>query len=115
MANASGFVYYVSIAGITGTQAPNATMVANSLARLRRHTDLPIAVGFGIATAEQAAGFATVADAVVVGSAIIKVIKANLDGGGNPLPDLTKKVLGFVSELGQAVRAVPHSDRRKAI
>jgi tryptophan synthase alpha chain len=115
MANTSGFVYYVSIAGITGTEAPNATAVGASLARLRRHTDLPIAVGFGISRPEQAAEFATVADAVVVGSAIIKVIKANLDGNGRPLPELKEKVLGFISELGQAVRAASRNNRRKAI
>jgi tryptophan synthase alpha chain len=115
MANATGFVYYVSIAGITGAGAPDATMVKNSLARLRRHTDLPIAVGFGISTAKQAAEFSTLADAVVVGSAIIKTIKANLDSDGKPLPGLKEKVFGFVSELRRALDGSPQKDRRKAI
>lgn len=115
VANASGFIYYVSIAGITGAQAPDAAMVAKSVARLQRHTDLPIAIGFGISTSEQAAEFATVADAVVVGSAIVKVIKANIGDDGKPLSGLVEKVLGFVSNLGQAVKATRKSDRRKAI
>lgn len=115
LANTSGFVYYVSIAGITGAQAANAQTVGAALARMRRHTDLPIAIGFGISTPDQAAEFATVGDAVVVGSAIVKVIKENLDAEGRPLPSLTENILGFVATLGRAVRSAPRTARRKAV
>src|SRR5690606_19716496 len=68
--NASGFLYHVSITGITGTRAPDISAVAEAIVRIRRHTGLPIAVGFGIRTAEQAAAVARIADGVVVGSAL---------------------------------------------
>ena len=73
--NASGFLYYVSIAGITGTRVGEADAVAGALARIRAHTELPIAVGFGIRTPEQAARIAETADAVVVGSALVDAVE----------------------------------------
>ncbi len=111
LANTSGFVYYVSIAGITGTAAPDANMVGRALERLRRHTDLPVAVGFGISTPAQAAEMAKVADAVVVGSALVKIVKANLDADGKPGAKLVSSVLSFVTELSDAVSAVPATSK----
>lgn len=104
LANSSGFIYYVSVAGITGTQSSVAATVKAALARLRRHTELPVAVGFGIRTPEQAAEIADFADAVVVGSAIVSVVAENLDGTGAPLPGLVDKVIARVAGLAQAVR-----------
>jgi len=104
--NASGFVYYVSITGITGTQAAAIDSVKGHLDRIRSFTDLPLAVGFGIRTPEHAAEIAGVADAVVVGSALVDLLKANLDENNNALPGLADKVLGMVSELAEGVRSV---------
>jgi tryptophan synthase alpha chain len=78
LTNTSGFVYYVSVTGITGTQAPNITRVNDAVARIKRHTDLPVAVGFGVKTAEQAAGIASGADGVVVGSALVNAVRKAL-------------------------------------
>lgn len=102
--NTSGFVYYVSIAGITGTASAADSAVAGAVERLKRHTDLPVAVGFGIKTPEQAAGIARVADAAVVGSAIVTRIAGGLDAAGKARPGLVEDVLGFVRELATGVR-----------
>ncbi len=104
LTGASGFIYYVSILGITGTRSAGADAVAGALARLRRLTQVPIAVGFGIRTAPQAAAIAVVADAAVVGSALVERIAANLDADGRALPALIDDVVGFVSALAKAVR-----------
>ena len=77
--HASGFIYYVAIAGITGTRSADAAEVAAAVARLRRFTPLPIAVGFGIKNPEQAAAVARAADAAVVGSALVQRLAVNLD------------------------------------
>jgi tryptophan synthase alpha chain len=106
LGNASGFVYYVSIAGITGTASANNAAIAASVARIRRHTKLPIAVGFGIKTPAAAAEVGETADASVVGSAIVSTIADNLDAGGQPKPGLTGAVLDFVGALAQGVRGV---------
>ena len=79
LANTSGFVYYVSITGITGTAAPDTAQVTAAVARIKRHTKLPVAVGFGVKTAEQARAIAQGADGVVVGSALIDALTASLD------------------------------------
>ncbi|AWK87915.1 tryptophan synthase subunit alpha [Azospirillum thermophilum] len=105
MANTSGFVYYVSIAGITGTASAASSDIGAAVARLKRHTDLPVAVGFGIKTAEQAASVARLADAAVVGSAIVTRIADSLDAAGKPKAGLVEDVLGFVAGLAQGVRA----------
>lgn len=104
LANTSGFVYYVSIAGITGTASADNTRVAEAVARLKRHTALPVAVGFGIKTPVQAAEVARVADAAVVGSAIVTRIADNLDEDGTPRPGLVDDVMGFVRDLAAGVR-----------
>jgi tryptophan synthase alpha chain len=104
LANTSGFVYYVSILGITGTRSAGAEEVRAAVARLRRHSELPIAVGFGIRTPEQAAEVAAIADAAVVGSALVERIKAKLDEAGRPLPGLVEDLLGVVGALARGVR-----------
>jgi tryptophan synthase alpha chain len=101
---ASGFVYYVSIAGITGTKSASAAAVAEAVARLRRHTSLPLAVGFGIKTPAQAAEVARVADAAAVGSALVQRIADSLDGEGRAKPGLVEAVLGDVRALADGVR-----------
>ena len=103
--HASGFVYFVSITGITGTKSAATADVARHVARIRRQTDLPVAVGFGIRTADQAKDIAGVADAAVVGSALVGVIKDNLDADGAPLPGTAAKVLDLVRSLADGVRA----------
>jgi tryptophan synthase alpha chain len=102
--NTSGFVYYVSIMGITGTAAVPTDQVREAVTRLRRHTELPIAVGFGIRTPEQAAAISGVADGAVVGSAIVDAVKAELDAGGKAKPGLAAKVLALVESLANGVR-----------
>lgn len=104
LANTSGFIYYVSILGITGTRSAAAAEVAAAVKRLKAHSALPVAVGFGIKTPQQAAEAAAVADAAVVGSALVEIVKANLDEKGGARPDLVEKVLGLVSALGDGVR-----------
>lgn len=97
--NASGFLYYVSIAGITGTKEANTAMVQKSIDALRQSTDLPAVVGFGINTPEQAREMGKIADGVVVGSAIVGRIASNLDANGKAKPGLVEDVLGFVKTL----------------
>lgn len=104
LANTSGFVYYVAVAGITGTKSAAATEIHAAVERLKRHTDLPVAVGFGIRTPEAAGEVAEVADAAVVGSAIVQTIAANLDGDGRAKPELVETVLGFTRSLAEGVR-----------
>ena len=105
LGNASGFVYYVSITGITGTASASIEAIEASVARIRRHTPLPVAVGFGIRTAEQAGQVGAHADAAVVGSAIVNTIKDGLDGAGAPTPGLTARVHAFVKSLADGVHA----------
>jgi tryptophan synthase alpha chain len=99
LTNTSGFVYYVSVTGITGTQAPNITRVNDAVARIKRHTDLPVAVGFGVKTAEQAAGIASGADGVVVGSALVSAVRDSLDDNGKATDKTVSAVTSLVSDL----------------
>jgi tryptophan synthase alpha chain len=103
--NTSGFVYYVSILGITGTKSASDADIAKAVQRLKRHTDLPVAVGFGIRNADQARAVAEQADAAVVGSAIVSRIADSLDTGGKPKPSLKEHVLELVRELAVGVRS----------
>ena len=96
----SGFVYYVSVAGVTGVKSADAAAVAPAVERVRRASGLPVAVGFGIRTPERARDVARVADAVVVGSALVDVLAAALDGNEPPVP----KVLETARALADAVR-----------
>lgn len=105
LGHASGFVYYVSISGITGTHSATTDDVASAVERIRCHTSLPIAVGFGIKTAEQAATMARIADAAVVGSALVAEVEKHLDASGAPTTDLAEGVVGLVSRLARGVRA----------
>ena len=105
LTNTSGFVYYVSINGITGSAAPDASRVAESVARIKRHTHLPVAVGFGVKTAEQAAAIGADADGVVVGSAIVSAIAASLDEQGHATERTVPAVVGLVSALSAGVRS----------
>jgi tryptophan synthase alpha chain len=105
LTNTSGFVYYVSIMGITGTRSAGDAEVRRAVERLKQHTELPVAVGFGIRTPEQAAAVAAVADAAVVGSAIVERIAGDLDERGRAKPGLAGRVLDFVKTLSGGVRA----------
>ncbi|HUB48549.1 MAG TPA: tryptophan synthase subunit alpha [Acetobacteraceae bacterium] len=102
----SGFVYYVSITGITGTRSATAEHLAEAVPRVRKATDLPIAVGFGVRTPEQAAEVVRVADAAVVASALIDTLAANLDEAGRAKPGAVRVVLEQVRGLANAVRSV---------
>ncbi len=100
----SGFVYYVSITGITGTRSATADSFAAALPRIRRVTDLPVAIGFGIRTPDQAAEAVRVADAAVVGSALIETLAQSLDAHGHAAPDTAERVLAQVRALAKGVR-----------
>ncbi|MBO0756025.1 MAG: tryptophan synthase subunit alpha [Bradyrhizobiaceae bacterium] len=102
--NTSGFVYYVSITGITGAAAPDAGRVSAAVARIKGHTALPVAVGFGVKTAGHAAVIARGADAVVVGSALVDAIKASLDQNGRATGRTTAAVTDLVRQLAAGVR-----------
>ena len=101
--NTSGFVYYVSITGITGAAAPDPKKVAASVAHIKAKTDLPVAVGFGVRTAEQAEAIGRGADGVVVGSAIVSVLEASLNKKGEATAKTVKNVLKLVKELAKGV------------
>jgi tryptophan synthase alpha chain len=105
LANTSGFVYYVSITGITGAAAPNAARVSDAVARIKRHTKLPVAVGFGVKDAARAREIALGADAVVVGSALVEKLNASLDRGGKATSSTVKAVTDLVASLADGVRA----------
>jgi tryptophan synthase alpha chain len=105
--NTSGFVYYVSITGITGMAAPDTSKVAAAVTRIKRHTKLPVAVGFGVRTAEQAAAIAQGADGVVVGSALVEIVRGSLDKAGKATPRTVKAVADLVTALSRGVRQRP--------
>ena len=97
--NTSGFVYYVSITGITGTRSADPETVKKAITQLREMTDLPLAVGFGIKSSEQVRTVNEFADAAVVGSALVDTIRANLDDSGQPTAELCDNVIEFVQDL----------------
>jgi tryptophan synthase alpha chain len=104
LTNTSGFIYYVSVAGVTGTKSAASAGITEAVERLKRHTTLPVAVGFGIRTPAQAQEVARVADAAVIGSALVARVAAALDGAGKATPELVDSVLGEVRALATAVR-----------
>jgi tryptophan synthase alpha chain len=104
LANTSGFVYYVSITGITGAAVPDPARVAQAVARIKRHTRLPVAGGFGVRTAEHARAIAAGADGVVVGSALVEAVRASLDPAGRATPRTASAVTDLVAELAAGVR-----------
>ena len=110
LAATSGFVYYVSIAGITGTRSATSEHLAEAVPRVRRHTDLPVAIGFGIRTPRQAAEAARVADAAVVGSALVDTLAAGLDEEGRARRETRRQVLDQVRALADAVREARQRD-----
>ena len=105
LANTSGFVYYVSVTGITGSVIPDTSRVMQAVARIKRHTKLPVAVGFGVKTVEDARAIASGADAVVVGSALVEAIRQSLDANGKATAKTVKNVAYLVSSLAEGVRS----------
>lgn len=101
---AGGFLYYVSITGITGAAAPDPVAVAANVARIKKHTDLPVAVGFGIRTGAQAAAIGAFADAAVVGSAIVSAIAEKLDKDGRAQPGLVNHVTALVQDIAKGLK-----------
>jgi tryptophan synthase alpha chain len=104
LANTSGFVYYVSITGITGSAAANATQVGEAVARIKRHTPLPVCVGFGIRTPDMARDIARAADGAVVGTALVDALAKSLDVEGRATPATVKAVADLTASLAQGVR-----------
>jgi tryptophan synthase alpha chain len=103
LANTSGFVYYVSITGITGSAIPDTAKVTGAVARIKRHTALPVCVGFGVKDAQSAASIARGADGVVVGTALVEALRHSLVNGRSS-PHTVKAVAGLVAELADGVR-----------
>ena len=104
LANTSGFVYYVSITGITGSAAPDTGRVTHAVARIKRHTGLPVAVGFGVRTPEHACAIAQGADGVVVGTALVDALRASLDKEAKATPHTVAAVTELVATLAQGIR-----------
>jgi tryptophan synthase alpha chain len=113
LANTSGFVYYVSITGITGAAAPDVDKVKAAVARIKRHTKLPVAVGFGVRTARQARAIAAGAEGVVVGSALVSAVRTSLDGNGKATARTVKAVTKLVAELAGGVRGAKRRNSRQ--
>jgi tryptophan synthase alpha chain len=105
LANTSGFVYYVSITGITGAATPDASRVVEAVARIKRHTTLPVAVGFGVKTAAHARAIAAGADGVAVGTALIDALRASLAADGKATPKTVGAVVDLVRQLADGVRS----------
>jgi tryptophan synthase alpha chain len=104
LTNTSGFLYYVSITGITGAATPDYSKVADAVTRIKRQTQLPVAVGFGVKNAQTAAAIAASADGVVVGSALIDTLKNSLDDKGAATSKTIGAVTKLVSEIADGVR-----------
>ncbi|WP_091682260.1 tryptophan synthase subunit alpha [Methylocapsa palsarum] len=105
LANTSGFVYYVSITGTTGAATPDFSNTAAAVARIKAHTSLPVAVGFGVKNADTAAAIAAHADGVVVGSAIVEALRASLDEKDRATASSVEAVRNLVAEISKGVRA----------
>lgn len=104
--NTSGFVYYVSMTGVTGGTIASYDAVGDAVARIKRHTDLPVAVGFGVKTAADAVAIAKGADGVVVGSALVERVRLSLDADGKATEKTVSAVTSLVAELAAGVRQV---------
>ena len=107
--NTSGFVYYVSITGITGSAAPDSAKVAAAVKRIKQHTKLPVCVGFGVRAAEQARAIAAAADGVVVGSALVEAIRKSLSAEGKATAATVGSVTDLVRTLAEGVLEARHS------
>lgn len=110
--NTSGFVYYVSMTGITGSALPDMSNVAAAVGRIKSHTDLPVCVGFGVKTAEQARVIGAAADGVVVGTAIVNAVANVLGADGRKTADPAEAVATLVGGLAQGVRQARLADAR---
>ena len=106
LANTAGFVYYVSITGITGAATPDFGKVATAVERIKRHTPLPVVVGFGVKNGTHAAAIAQGADGVVVGTALIEAVKGTLDPDGRATSQTVEAVATLVKDLSAGVRSV---------
>jgi tryptophan synthase alpha chain len=104
LANTSGFVYYVSITGITGSAGADSAAVAQAVARIKRHTKLPVCVGFGIRTPDAARAIAGKADGAVVGTALVDALRASLDANGKATGKTVDAVAGLAAALAEGVR-----------
>ena len=104
LANTSGFVYYVSINGITGSAAADSAQVAQAVSRIKRHTEIPVCVGFGIRTPEMARAIAALADGVVVGTALVDAIRGSLDADDRATPKTVAAAADMVAKLAAGVR-----------
>lgn len=104
LANTSGFVYYVAITGITGAAAADATAVSAAVARIKRHTQLPVCVGFGIRTPENARAIASHANGAVVGTALVDALKNSLDAEGRATGKTVNAVAELAASLAQGVK-----------
>ncbi|MDB5523517.1 MAG: trpA [Rhizobium sp.] len=105
LTNTSGFVYYVSMTGITGSALPDPSKIASAVSRIKSHTNLPVCVGFGVKTAEHARLIGASADGVVVGTAIVNQVATSLDKDGKAGPDTVQAVVTFVNGLSSGVRS----------
>jgi tryptophan synthase alpha chain len=105
LSNTSGFVYYVSINGITGMATPDPAQVASAVSHIKDKTDLPICVGFGVKTAEQACAIARAADGVVVGTALVNAVAGSLDASGKATGATVTAVTDLVRKLAEGVRS----------
>ena len=105
LSNTSGFVYYVSITGITGSASPDTSKVTAAVTRIKGHTDLPVAVGFGVKNAASARAIAQGADGVVVGSALVEALRKSLDQNGKATPGTVEAVADLVGQLAEGVRS----------
>jgi tryptophan synthase alpha chain len=110
LANTAGFVYYVSITGITGAATPDFGRVAGAVERIKRHTALPVVVGFGVKTGAHAAAIAQGADGVVVGSALVNAVQSSLDGEGRATSRTVEAVTTLVRDLTEGVRSVAKAE-----
>jgi tryptophan synthase alpha chain len=104
LANTSGFVYYVSITGITGSASADSSAVGEAVARIKRHTELPVCVGFGIRTPQAAHDIARHADGAVVGTALVDALRTSLDAQGRATAGTVTAVSDLVASLAQGVR-----------
>ncbi|MDQ0467228.1 tryptophan synthase subunit alpha [Labrys wisconsinensis] len=102
--NTSGFVYYVSITGITGSRTPDFSEVAAAVGRIKRHTDLPVCVGFGVRTAEHARAVGRGADGVVVGTALVEAVRGSLDAEGRATERTAPAVHALVAAIAEGAR-----------
>jgi tryptophan synthase alpha chain len=104
LSNATGFIYYVSITGITGTQSPETGHVSSNIKNIKSFSDLPIVVGFGIRSPNQALSMAQISDGVVIGSAVVDLIKESLDQNGNSTEITANSCLDFIHEVSKEMK-----------